>query len=57
MREAKRKGHWPEPPPPVELAPGTAWARTRRADLQAVLELDDWVPPPSRAPTPEEDPW
>ena len=57
MREAKRKGHWPEPPPPVELAPGTVRARTRRADLQAVLELDDWVPPPSRAPTPEEDPW
>ena len=57
MREAKRKGHWPEPPQPVELAPGTARARTRRADLQAVLELDDWVPPPSRAPTPEEDPW
>jgi len=53
MREAKRKGHWPKPPPPIELAPGTRRAKTRRADLQAVLELDDFVPPPSRAPTPD----
>ena len=31
--------------------------RGKIMQLQAVLELDDWVPPPSRAPTPEEDPW
>ena len=45
MRELKAKGHWPEPPPPVEVLECTRRAKTRRADVLAVLELDDFVAP------------
>ena len=45
MRELKAKGHWPEPPPPVEVLARTRRAKTTRADVLAVLELDDFVAP------------
>ena len=45
MRELKAKGHWPEPPPPVEVLARTRRAKTTRADVLAVLELDDFAAP------------
>lgn len=45
MRALKAKGHWPAPPPPVEVIECTKRSKATRADIRAVMELDDFVAP------------